>query len=43
MKKAKPTKDQKQLAALNAIRDADIDLRDIPDQGGRTGWVRGLM
>ena len=39
-----PTKDQsKQLAALDAIRDEDIDLTDIPEQGGRTDWVRGLM
>lgn len=39
-----PNKDQKkQLAALDAIRDEDIDLTDIPEQGGRTGWVRGLM
>jgi hypothetical protein len=44
MKKVQPTKDQKeQLAALDAIRDTDIDLSDIPDQGGKTGWVRGLM
>jgi predicted DNA binding CopG/RHH family protein len=39
-----PTKDQsKQLTALDAIRDEDIDLSDIPEQGGRTEWVRGLM
>ena len=39
-----PTEEQtKQLAALDAIRDADIDLSDIPEQGGRTQWVRGLM
>ncbi len=39
-----PTKDQaKQLAALDAIRDEDIDLSDIPEQGGRADWVRGLM
>jgi predicted DNA binding CopG/RHH family protein len=44
------TKDQrKQLAALDAIRDADIDLSDISDQGNRTDWIsaqeklRGLM
>jgi len=44
MKKVQPTKDQKeQLAALDAIRDTDIDLSDIPDQGGKTGWVLGLM
>ncbi len=39
-----PTKDQStQLAALDAIRDEDIDLSDIPEQGGRTDWARGLM
>jgi len=39
-----PTEEQaKQLAALDAIRDEDIDLSDIPEQGGRTDWVRGLM
>ncbi len=39
-----PTKDQsKQLAALDAIRDEDIDLSDIPEQGGRKDWVRGVM
>jgi predicted DNA binding CopG/RHH family protein len=39
-----PTKEQaKQLAALDAIRDEDIDLSDIPEQGARTDWVRGLM
>ena|SRR5579863_6048206 len=44
------TKDQKkQLGALDAIRDADIDPSDIPDQGNRTDWIsaqekpRGLM
>ena len=43
MKKT-PTEDQKkQLAALDAIRDEDIDLSDIPDQSSRTGWVQGLM
>jgi predicted DNA binding CopG/RHH family protein len=40
----KPTKEEaKQLAALDAIRDEDIDLSDIPEQGGRTEWVHGLM
>jgi predicted DNA binding CopG/RHH family protein len=40
----RPTKEQaKQLAALDAIRDEDIDLSDIPEQGARTDWVRGLM
>jgi predicted DNA binding CopG/RHH family protein len=44
MKKTQPTKDQKkQLKALDALRDADIDLTDIPDQGNKKGWVRGLM
>lgn len=39
-----PTEEQaKQLAALDAVRDEDIDLSDIPEQGGRTEWVRGLM
>jgi hypothetical protein len=38
-----PTKDQaKQLLALDAIRHEDIDLSDIPEQGGRTDWVRGF-
>ena len=37
-----PTEEQaKQLAVLDAIRDEDIDLSDIPEQGGRTDWVRG--
>lgn len=44
MKKTQPTKDQKkQLKALDALPDANIDLSDIPDQGNKTGWVRGLM
>ena len=35
----RPTKEQaKQLAVLDAIRDEDIDLSDIPDQGARTEW-----
>ena len=39
-----PTKDQaKQLSALDAIRDEDIDLSDIPEQGGRMNWVRGFI
>jgi hypothetical protein len=39
-----PTKDQaKQLSALDAIRDEDINLSDIPEQGGRTDWVRGSI
>ena len=32
-----------QLAALDAIHDGDIDLSDIPEQGGKMGWVRGAM
>ena len=32
-----------QLAALDAIHDEDIDLSDIPEQGGKMGWVRGAM
>ncbi len=44
MKKRQPTEDQKkQLAALDAIRDADIDLSDIPDQANKSGWVRASM
>ena len=30
----------RQLAALDALGDSDIDLSDIPDQGNRTGWAR---
>ncbi len=34
-----PTEEQaRQLAALDAIRDGDIDLSDIPEQGSRDGW-----
>lgn len=44
MKKTRSTKDQKkQLKTLDALREADIDLSDIPDQANKTGWVRGLM
>ncbi len=44
MKKTQPTEDQKkQLAALDAIRDADIDLSDIPEQANKPGWVRASM
>jgi predicted DNA binding CopG/RHH family protein len=44
MRKAQPTEDQKkQLAALDATRDSDIDLSDIPDQGNKTGWTRASM
>lgn len=44
MKKTRPTEDQKkQLAALDAIEDADIDLSDIPDQSNTSGWVRAPM
>ncbi len=36
------TEDQKkQLEALDAIRDADTDLSDIPDQGNKTNWTSG--
>ena len=31
-----------QLRALDGLRDEDIDLSDIPEQGQRTDWVRGL-
>ena len=41
MKKTRPTEDQKrQLAAIDAIKDAAIDLSDIPDQSNKSGWVR---
>jgi predicted DNA binding CopG/RHH family protein len=44
MKKTQPTEDQKrQLAALDAIHDADIDLSDIPDQADKSGWARASM
>jgi predicted DNA binding CopG/RHH family protein len=44
MKKTRPTEDQKkQLAALDAIEDADIDLSDIPDQSNTSAWVRASM
>src|ERR1700729_951829 len=44
MKKTRPTEDQrKQLKALDALKDGDIDLSDIPNQGNKSGWVRGLM
>lgn len=44
MKETPLTEDHKgQLAGLDALADSDIDLSDIPDQGNRTGWVRGLM
>ena len=32
-----------QLRALDGLRDEDNDLSDIPEQGHRTDWVRGLM
>lgn len=39
-----PTEEQaRQLAALDEIRDEDIDLSDIPEQAGKIGWVRGAM
>jgi len=44
MKRIQPTKEQsRQLAALDAIPDADIDLSDIPDQAEKSGWVRASM
>ncbi len=49
MKKTTPAMQQpteelaKQIGALDAIRDQDIDLSDIPEQGGRMGWLRGSM
>jgi len=44
MKKTQPTEDQKiQLAALDSIHDADIDLSDIPDQANKSGWARASM
>jgi len=44
MRKTQPTKGQKkQLAALDAIGDAEIDLSDIPEQGNKKGWVRGPL
>jgi predicted DNA binding CopG/RHH family protein len=44
LKKTQPTEDQKkQLAALDAIHDADIDLSDIPDQTNKSDWVRASM
>jgi predicted DNA binding CopG/RHH family protein len=44
MKKTRPTEDQKtQLAALDKLRDGDIDLSDIPDQSHKRGWVRRTM
>jgi len=44
MKKMQPTEDHKeQLEALDALRDTGIDLSDIPDQGSKAGWVRGIM
>src|ERR1700679_3345419 len=44
MKKTRPTEDQKkQLAALDEIEDADIDLRDIPDKQNTSGWGRASM
>ena len=41
MKETPLTEDQtRQLAALDALGDSDLDLSDIPDQGNRTGWAR---
>ncbi|WP_263359380.1 BrnA antitoxin family protein [Acidicapsa ligni] len=35
-----PTMAEEQLQALRDLRDEDIDLSDIPDQSGKTGWRR---
>jgi uncharacterized protein (DUF4415 family) len=35
-----PTMTPEQLQALRDLRDEDIDLSDIPDQSGKTGWRR---
>ena len=44
MKKTRLTEDQMaQLAALDAMRDEDIDLTDIPELGGRQDWTRGNL
>ena len=44
MKRIQPTEEQsRQLAVLDAIPDADIDLSDIPDQAEKSGWVRASM
>jgi predicted DNA binding CopG/RHH family protein len=44
MKKTRLTEDQMaQLAALDAMRDQDIDLTDIPELGGRQDWTRGNL
>ncbi len=44
MKRIQPTEEQaRQLAALDAIHDAEIDLSDIPDQAEKSGWVRASM
>jgi hypothetical protein len=44
MTEASFTEDQRnQLRALDGLRDEDIDLSDIPEQGHRTDWVRGPM
>lgn len=36
-----PTLTPEEHARLDAMRDEDIDLSDIPEQGHKTGWVRG--
>ena len=38
-----PTLTPEQHARLAAMRDEDIDLSDIPEQGHKTGWVRGNL
>ena len=44
MKKTPLTDDQnEQLLAVDALPDSEIDLSDIPEQGNRIGWERGLM
>ena len=44
MKRIQPTEEKsRQLAALDAIHDAEIDLSGIPDQAGKSGWVRASM
>jgi uncharacterized protein (DUF4415 family) len=35
-----PTMTEEQLQALRDLHDEDIDLSDIPDQIGKTGWRR---
>ena len=35
-----PTMTPEQMQALRDLREEDIDLSDIPDQRGKTGWYR---